>query len=961
MSTNSLPYILSSLLWIAPFGVWAQTPSDRTEAAAALDELYPQVKKRFSDRQYDEAAQLLAKASEWVHLYFDQDSEQYARKHYFEGALALYREDDKAAADHLLIAREGFTRLGSQPGLLMSSINNLAIAYKNLGLYAEAEPYYLESLSLRKSSNGTENPEYARALNNIGNLYLEMEDYKRAEASHLEAFAIRSRILPPDHEDYRQSKFNLANLYSDLGNFSKAEEMFLEILSKEKEQLGEDHPYNAITMDNLGNVYRRKGQYDKAEPYYLEAAAIRLKAFGPGKTSYIRSLINLLSLYNTSGDTEKGLGIWSKLSPVLADPSNLNKKQMLQILVGGGLLHAYLGVYDEAAVLLDSAMATNHRNWGTFQQALMSAKIFRTESAIMQGDLELAVHLSSTLAQETRAHLKQASRHLTAGELELYTGRLIGSQHLLHSVMHATGDPTLPADAYDNALFLNGLSLQVAALRRAFAPNDTLVQRLEASRRQSSQMLAKQYALPIPDRKVALVQQLEEEVSALEKALAIRIDAYGPASQPVNHHQVQRALRPGDAAIEIVRYPTNLFRRPLQYQYAALVLTHQQEGVLFIPLCEEQQLDTLLREAGAGIHTAGSLYASRSGELLDMRPAYGEALYKLLWHPLDSLLQRRGVRKVYLSSTGLLHQVAFRALPLPEKKGVLADRYAMRQVSSTRILVQGRDETTGLPASAVIFGGVDYNNASGDGPSQRDFTNMAGAPRPQRHLQAYGPDQQFSYLPGSLQEARDLEHILTAKGVPVRLFTGEDANEEQLKTVCGQPGTPPQLLHIATHGFYFEGSSATDREEGALGNPFAQQAHPLMRSGLALAGANRAWSGQAVGDDREDNIATAFEISQLDLTGTQLAVLSACGTGRGDIQGSEGIYGLQRGFKLAGARYLMLSLWSVPDRETAVFMQYFYRQWTKGHTLPDAFDKAQKKMRKRYKAPEYWAAWILLE
>lgn len=232
MSTNSLPYILSSLLWIAPFGVWAQTPADRTEAAAALDELYPQVKKRFSDRQYDEAAQLLAKASEWVHLYFDQDSEQYARKHYFEGALALYREDDKAAADHLLIAREGFTRLGSQPGLLMSSINNLAIAYKNLGLYAEAEPYYLESLSLRKSSNGTENPEYARALNNIGNLYLEMEDYKRAEASHLEAFAIRSRILPPDHEDYRQSKFNLANLYSDLGNFSKAEEMFLEILSK---------------------------------------------------------------------------------------------------------------------------------------------------------------------------------------------------------------------------------------------------------------------------------------------------------------------------------------------------------------------------------------------------------------------------------------------------------------------------------------------------------------------------------------------------------------------------------------------------------------------------------------------------------------------------------------------------------------------------------------------------------
>lgn len=302
MKTSFFPTFFSVLLWITPFLTWAQLPSDSTDAAAALDALYPQVKKQFSGGQYDAAEQLLAQASEWVQGYYSQESEQYARLHYFKGALAIYKEEYLAATDHLLIARKGYARLGNQPGLLVSTINNLAIAYKNLGLSAQAEPYYLESLRMRKASNGTESAEYARGLNNIGNLYYDMGDYKRAEAAHLEAMAIRSRILPPDHEDYRQSKFNLANLYSDLGNYAKAEELYLDILTTERQKLGADHPQNAVTLDNLGNVFRRKGQYDQAEPYYLESAAIRLKALGPGKPSYIRSLHNLLSLYNSTGD-----------------------------------------------------------------------------------------------------------------------------------------------------------------------------------------------------------------------------------------------------------------------------------------------------------------------------------------------------------------------------------------------------------------------------------------------------------------------------------------------------------------------------------------------------------------------------------------------------------------------------------------------------------------------------------
>ena len=646
---------------------------------------------------------------------------------------------------------------------------------------------------------------------------------------------------------------------------------------------------------------------------------------------------------------------------MLADPSNLNKNQLVLILSNGGQLHVNMGDYEAAAVLLDSAMAISTQYLGTGQSAYAYTTTLRTRTAIVQGDFELAANLSRSLAKEQQKQLMRASGHLSAAELELYAVKLSYGEALVNAVIYASGNATLPADAYDDALFFKGLSLQTAAAQRALHQGDTLVQRLEASRKQYCQMLARQYALPIPDRKAGHIQELEEQVNALEKALSTRVTAYAPARQPVTRQQVQRALRKGDAAIEIVRFPAYYKQGPILYQYAALVLLHQMEGVLFIPLCDERRLAALLTESGTDIQTAGNLYASRSGELLDKRPAYGDALYKLLWDPLDSLLQERGVKQVYLSPTGLLHQIAFRALPLPGKNRVLADRYAIRQLSSTRVLAEGRDGRTGVPARAVVFGGVDYEHSSGFGQAIGYYTEMPGNPPLQRHVVAYGPDQQFSYLPGTLQEARNLEHILAAKGVQVRLFTGEQAGEEQLKAVCAQSENRPQLLHIATNGFHFEVDSTLYGGEAGLDNPFAQQTHPLMRSGLALAGANRVWSGEAISEDREDGIATAFEISQLDLTGTQLAVLSACGTGRGDIKGAEGVYGLQRGFKLAGARYLMLSLWAVPDRETAVFMQYFYRQWAKGNTLSDAFDQAQKKMRKRFKEPEYWAAWMLLE
>ncbi len=168
----------------------------------------------------------------------------------------------------------------------------------------------------------------------------------------------------------------------------------------------------------------------------------------------------------------------------------------------------------------------------------------------------------------------------------------------------------------------------------------------------------------------------------------------------------------------------------------------------------------------------------------------------------------------------------------------------------------------------------------------------------------------------------------------------------------------PSTIHLATHGYFFpdqegEGQESTDRNA---------QEPPMVRSGLLLAGANKAWKEGVQIPGFEDGILTAFEISQLNLTNTELVVLSACETGLGDIQGSEGVFGLQRAFKMAGVRYLIMSLWQVPDFQTQDLMTTFYAKWLEqGLPIPEAFRAAQLEMRDKYQSPYFWAGFVLVE
>jgi len=196
------------------------------------------------------------------------------------------------------------------------------------------------------------------------------------------------------------------------------------------------------------------------------------------------------------------------------------------------------------------------------------------------------------------------------------------------------------------------------------------------------------------------------------------------------------------------------------------------------------------------------------------------------------------------------------------------------------------------------------------------------------------------------------------------LKKGYDGTEEAFKNIGANNASSPRILHIATHGYFFP-DPKENNSKTVFGDDepvFKLSDHPMLRSGLIMAGGSNTWKGEKTLEGREDGVLTAYEISQMNLSNTELVVLSACETGLGTIQGNEGVYGLQRAFKIAGAKYLIMSLWQVPDKQTSLLMTTFYKKWLENKmNISDAFHAAQKELRDIGLDPYQWAGFVLVE
>ncbi len=203
----------------------------------------------------------------------------------------------------------------------------------------------------------------------------------------------------------------------------------------------------------------------------------------------------------------------------------------------------------------------------------------------------------------------------------------------------------------------------------------------------------------------------------------------------------------------------------------------------------------------------------------------------------------------------------------------------------------------------------------------------------------------ISPLFGTQQEIETVGNILEEHKMKTTIYSSELASERQIKQV-----QHPRVLHIATHGYFMD-------EQGSV---LAEGENPMLRAGLLLAGAANFIQDRARVDE-ENGILTAYEASNLDLDNTDLVVLSACETAKGEVQNGEGVYGLQRAFQTAGAQTIVMSLWKVDDAATKQLMSSFYSNWMSGMTKPQALKAAQVELKRKYPQPYYWGAFVMLE
>lgn len=582
-------------------------------------------------------------------------------------------------------------------------------------------------------------------------------------------------------------------------------------------------------------------------------------------------------------------------------------------------------LWDAGTILLGFTLS----GWSDTTRKPLSA-----EAAWQKGDKAVAY-------KEARDFLAESEASLNSG-IPMYMARneLTPLQNLANEVRENNtkwssrfDDPFLNGAAYNTMLLSKQLTLNTYNTLKdviADAGSDNLkakwTELTDIENKISERMNAGEAYEDLSARKISLQTQIGIDAALL-----------GDIYQPLHYDwtELQKKLSPGDCAIEFSSFKDNAH----EDVYVALVLTPES--------------------------TPRSLTLFKGNDLSDkLANGVSKEYYEKIWQPV--LTEFPDTKTIYFSPTGVLNLLSIENAEI-EPGRTLSDKYQVYRVSSTKIIGDSGKESLN---NAVVFGGIDYNNRA----SEKNLTNRYAYQESDggllRDIEDMLERKGLSYLPGTKEEAQAIESLL-AKSAEVTVFYGEDATEDIFK---GLSGKSPDIMHIATHGFYMTEDEAAKQNSslfGIVGNSnISKIDRDMSRSGLFFAGVNASISGKNE-SGLEDGVLTAREVSALDLKGTDLVVLSACQTALGEVSG-EGVFGLQRGLKMAGVNSILMTLWSVDDTATQILMTQFYQNLLSGMSKREALSKAKIYLRnytidshgnaiKRYDNPKYWAAFVLLD
>ncbi len=852
-------------------------------------------------RPLDEAMDLLKKAVEFSNAGRYEKAIPYAKK-------ALEITERLLDKDHPAIAK---------------ILNYLAQLYRMTGRYADAEPLYKQSLEIMEKAFGKDHPDVATSLNNLASLYSNTGQYAEAESLYKRSLEISEKALGRDHPDVAISLNNLALLYKDTGRYAEAESLYNRSLEIEEKALGKDHPDVATSLNNLAGLYGETARYAKAEPLYKMSMDIREKAFGKDHLQVGISLNNLAWLYERMGRYAEAEPLYKRALEIMEGVLGKDHPDISTILHNIALLYTYSDRHFDSHSIFYRGITIDEKKRENVFLMLSEKQKLKYMSQTDPSIHRFITHTAQYMKSDNRAVQDTFKAWLRwKGTVMEAQGRYIGA-------ITYSEHPEIKKKFEE----LNSIRREIAKLQLS-GPG---MMKIEEYRKRLEEL----------DKKK---EYLETELNKLSKDFALGKIVGRADAKRISEILLKKGK--DSVYIDFAKIDIYDFKEKEwgEERYLVFLLLPDKEPVVkLIDLSDSEGVDKHIKA-----YLEEMRRAKEYGELPRDRILKTEtrAIYELVIKPIE--LSIKGKKHLYISPDGNLNLIPFEVLMTPEGKYLMED-YTITYIAAGRDIMRFMDDMV-AKGESLIMADPDYDMGL------EEKTQVAAAmgvieTRGPAPLSRDAKDLRFRRLPDTKQEADAIEKLLReGQKINVRSYQDKQALEEVLMTV-----KQPKILHLATHGYFLKDEEV--KHQPNLGLMFQERdrmvdigiENPMLRSGIVLAGVNA-----SLKEARDDGMVSAEKILGLRLKGTELVVLSACETGTGEVKSGEGVFGLKRSFILSGAKTVVMSLWSIPSKETTELMTDFYTLMAKGKSKSEALREARLNLMKKKPNPFYWGAFIMV-
>ena len=823
------------------------------------------------------------------------------------------------------------------------TLSNLSLSYIEIGRTEEAIELSKQAVVLCDTTKDFTS--YIDRLLNLAHCYSKANRPKEALRINKTCYELSKERFGNNNHQTLFAANNLATCYAELGYNDEAKKLLFQIVDYAEKNIDKNRDILASAYNNIAMVYAAKESDFKTSLNYISKAyEIRKKIFGERNLFTIESLYNkgrtLLYLdeyFEAVANINKALN----QTKALVGENNLRYLEKSSILP---YLYAKPGDFDRAIKIGEERYAVIKETLNDTHTLYLGAMEDLSELYFFAND---TLKLHKTIIETSSKYRKMINsdfpNYTSVERANVVSNMERFFDWLFPLVCYYNQNHEICSELYNALLLRKGILLnseiEFGRIIRESGDSNLISNYNELLANKN--MLNRQFQLPVKQR-VFDVDSLRKAINEKENYLVSASKEYGDYTKrfKIDWKDIRNKLNEGELCVEFVEfYDTCAIQNRIYY---ALVINKNSDSPNLIPLCMEEQIHEVMNSDDH------------------------EGLYRLIWNPI--LQRSKNVNTLFFSPAGILNNLGIEYVDINEHENI-SDKYTLYRLSSTREIIEKKESAC---KSAALYGGLDYsvdtdvllaqNVRSGvDANSSVIYRGLSDS---------LTVRNSFEPLYNTKTEIEEIDKALKIGKMKVSVYSDTFGTEESFKALSGK-GT--NLIHLATHGMYIGASEAESKKrESNLSfiqlddnrGGQIQEDKSLSRSFLVMSGGDMLPSRKEVPDNLEDGILTASEISKLDLRGLDLVVLSACQTALGDVD-NEGVYGLQRGFKKAGAKTILMSLDKVDDEATKILMVEFYKNLMAGNSKYQSLKKAQQHLRKvdngKYDKPEFWASFILLD